>query len=387
MTADLIQRLHLGGLELAPAQTWSSIRLVPVIRRDSPGDLRLALRNYDEAVQIVSLDGPLLGPGMKYVSYVPHGMVMSWTEDKTPVVTSGANMLTRDGKRFGSAARVTHRMAKREDKRQLRFLPMHLAMEGFLSQHFGGPEIAWTEYSKVALRQGLSPRFESAANGRSIAGFADALRLFEIHEDQVGVLIFVAEALASIFIVSHPDDYRLLHRSLLEDFYSELMVQYGLYGGEASMRASLDLSEVSSLDGLSRALEKMHQDWASAHEGMSQGIISRRLEAEKVYRCGPFQLQRFATELDPTMENHIGETIVNMEGEIEYLKTYRLSAAQTRRAYLLSQLAGNQWNLDLAASSLGQSKEQLIRRLENAGFGYLLKEHVLQAARKVKRRR
>jgi hypothetical protein len=387
MTAGLLDRLHLGGFELAPAQTWSSIRLVPVIRRDSPGDLRLALRNYDEAVQIVSLDGPLLGPGMKYVSYVPHGMVMSWTEDKTPVVTSGANMLTRDGKRFGSAARVTHRMAKREDKRQLRFLPMHLAMEGFLSQHFGGPEIAWTEYSKAAIRKGLSPRFETAASGRGIAGLADALRLFEIHEDQVGVLIFVAEALASIFIVSHPDDYRLLHRSLLDDFYSELMVQYGLYGGGASMQADLDLGGVSSLDTLALALEKMHEDWASVHEGMSQGVISRPLESEKVYSCGPFQLQRFATRLDPSMENHIGETIVNMEGEIEYLKTYRLSAAQTRRAYLLSQLANSEWNLDDAATELGQSKEQLVRRLENAGFGYLLKEHVLQAARKGRRHR
>jgi hypothetical protein len=51
------------------------------------------------------------------------------------------------------------------------------------------------------------------------------LRVFEIHEGQCGVLVFVADHLASAFVVPHPEDYRLLHRTLIEDFYGELIFQ------------------------------------------------------------------------------------------------------------------------------------------------------------------
>jgi hypothetical protein len=82
----------------------------------------------------------------------------------------------------------------------------------------------------------------------------------------------------------------------------------------------------------------------------------------------------------PSEENHVGEAIVGEDGTLEYLKTYRLSAAQTRRAYLLQQLASAGWKLDAAAESLHATQDELILRLRNAGFGYLLKEHVLEAA-------
>ena len=121
-----------------------------------------------------------------------------------------------------------HHMRKRESKNQLRFLPLHLAMEGFLSMFFSGPDIAWSEYSKYAISHGLGCRYETAVEGRFISRLEDALRVFEIHPKQVGVLIFVAEALASAFVVPTPEDYRLLHASLLEDFYGELIFLYGL---------------------------------------------------------------------------------------------------------------------------------------------------------------
>jgi len=56
-------------------------------------------------------------------------------------------------------------------------------------------------------------------------------------------------------------------------------------------------------------------------------------------------LQRFRSSLDVTDINHLGEAIVREDGTIEYLKTYRLSAKQTRRAYLLQVLAAHSWNL------------------------------------------
>lgn len=97
-------------------------------------------------------------------------------------------------------------------------------------------------------------------------------------------------------------------------------------------------------------------------------------------------MQRFITDLSLKTENHIGEAILREDGQLEYLKTYRLSEAQTRRVYLLSQLAVNDWNLERTATQLGNTLEELVYRLEKAGFGYLLKTPVREKAAKQRRR-
>lgn len=383
--SPLLETAALRGLELAPSQVWGGIRMVPLLRQEIREDLRLAKRSYAEDVMLVSLDGELLTPGIKYLSYVPHGLVVSWSTDGTAAAAYGTQLDSRDGKRFGKGpctVRVAHRMVRREDKNRLRLLPLHLAMEGFLALHFGGPELAWSEYSRRAISTGLDPRSEQSVLGAWIPGLEDALRVFEIHERQVGVLLFVADALASAFVVPHPEDYRALHRTLLEDFYGTLLFQYGLYATPSRMEATIDERKVSSLADLRRELAKMRAEWGAFHQEMANGLFGKQLRSERIYRAGPFQLQRFATDLNPSEENHIGEAIVRDSGEIEYLKTYRLSAAQTRRAFLLAQLASQNWNLDATSVLLKQSKDELVRRLEKAGFGYLLKEHVLQAARR-----
>jgi hypothetical protein len=382
--AALLEAVALRGLEVAPSQVWGGIRIVPLLRRVIRPDLRLAARAYDETAMIVSLDGELLAPGVKYISYVPHGLVVSWSDDGTAAAAFGTQ-LDADGKRFGNASwgvRVAHRMARREEGNRLRLLPLHLAMEGFLALHFGGPEVAWSEYSRRALSTGLDPRWAEVAPGSSIAGLEDALRVFEIHQRQVGVLLFVADALASAFVVPHPEDYGRLHRTLLADFYGTLLLHYAAYASPARMETGIDGARVSSLGDLRRELGAMRAGWASFQERMAEGLLSRPVRSERIYRAGPFQLQRFSTELVPSEENHIGEAILREDGDLEYLKTFRLSAAQTRRAYLLSQLASQNWNLDATAALLRQSKEELVLRLAKAGFDYLLKEHVLRAARR-----
>jgi hypothetical protein len=247
---------------------------------------------------------------------------------------------------------------------------LHLAMEGFLSMFFSGPDIAWSEYSKYALSYGLECRYETAVGGRYIAGLEEALRVFEIHEGQVGMLVFVAEALASAFVVPNPEDYRLLHTSLLEDFYGELLYEYGLlYDTTFPMDVSIEESKVNSLTDLRQAIQIMRSDWASFQGFMASGLLGRGVASKIVYTTGNFSLQRFISDLNPKEENHIGEAIARDNGELEYLKTYRLSAAQTRRVYLLSVLAKHNWNMDATAAALSHTREEFVRRLENNRCG------------------
>jgi hypothetical protein len=393
------EKLSLRGLSPAPAQTWGAIRLVPLIRSDVRADLRLTRRAYEEDVGVALIDGRPGGSGLAYVSFIPHGLVVSWNEDiphglvvswnedGTPVASYGASLqkagAARDGVAIGRHVRLFHRMVKREDKRQLRFLPLHLALEGFLELHFGGPEIAWPEYSRMAIRRGLDPRFEESVSGSAISGLEDALRVFEIHEGQSGVLVFVADALASAFVVPHPEDYRALHRSLIEDFYGELLYRYGLlYPDTPPLRTTIDDGPVRTLSDLRDAVSRMRREWAELAELLASGVLEREVFGEDVYKLGPFQLERFMTRLALHEENHIGERILRDDGTLEYMKTFRLSDAQARRAYLLSELAAHDWHLDNTAQALSCTRLELAVRLINVGFRYLLSPEVqLEVAR------
>ena len=227
MSAPLFTRLLLDGFELAPPQTLGPIRLLPVINRNPRDDIRLGLERY-EAFGLVDLGGPPGATKKHYWSYIPHGLIVSWGTGDEGVAAYGAD-LRRNADPPNSPVQIHHRMAKRTGDRELRILPLHLAMEGFLSLHFGGPSIAWSNYSKNAHRFGLSPRTETSVGSGGLDGLAEAMRLFEIHEHQVGMLVFIADSLASAFVVSHPEDYRRLHTSLLGDFFAEFFVHYARY--------------------------------------------------------------------------------------------------------------------------------------------------------------
>ncbi len=379
----VMKRLRLDGLRLAPSQIYGNFRLVPVLRDRVKGDLRFARRTYPDDLSVVSLRGEPMEAGLKYVSYIPHGLVMSWSKQQVEAVVE-TKLFKSEGQalKLGPfSLRVLHRMVRREDRTQLRLLPMHLAMEGFLALHFGGPEIAWHEYSREGLSSGLSPRIERSVPGWASSAFEQALRMFEIHEQQVGVLIFRADLLLSAFIVAHPEDYRALHTPLVEDFYGELLLQYGFLEEVAPLGGTMEAGRVSSLADLRREVERLRQEWAEfLQQCMVGGLFGVEVSAAPVYEAGPFQLERFITGLEPSEENHLGEMIVRKDGTLEYLKTYRLSAAQTRRAYLLKQLSAAGWNLEDAAEKLRTTREELIVRIQKAGFGYLLKESVLEQA-------
>ncbi|MEV4757535.1 hypothetical protein AB0J86_20820 [Micromonospora sp. NPDC049559] len=379
--------LDLSGLVTGAAQTWGAIRLVPLLRQAPITDLRLHARLYDADEPSVVQVGPRTG----YVAYVPHAFVASWSTDGTPMAAYGTQLRDPEERRppDGIGLHFRRRMARREEKRRLRLLPLHLALEGYLALQFGGPSIAWEEWTRRTVTRGLSPRAEAAYVGAAITGLDDALRIFEIHADQCGVLIYAADALAAALVVPHPDDYRALHPTLLHDMYGELLYEYARLHRAAvpEFRTRLDAERVDSVADLRAQLAHARAEWSRFHALMADGLLGERITTEPVYRLGRFTLSRFLPAFDPRVENHLGEMITDEAGTLAYLKTFRLSAAQTRRGHLLSQLAAHDWHLDATAEALGTDRNGLTGRLDGAGLGHLLRPDIIDAYRHQARRR
>ncbi|MFD0356518.1 hypothetical protein ACFVHW_22705 [Streptomyces sp. NPDC127110] len=373
--------LDLTGLTARPAQVWGAVRLVPLVRDEPIGDHRLHAELYGDAAGLVET-----GPRHAYLSYVPHGFVATWTGDGTPAAAYGTQ-LAAGGDQVPAATmglRFHRRTARRQARDRLRFLPMHLSLEGYLALHSGGPTIAWEEWSQRAVGQGLSPRAEEAYAGAEVRGLDDALRLFEIHPGQCGVMVYVADALAAAFAVPHPDDYRALHATLLQDLYGELIHHYAtLVLPVADFRARIADTRVGSLGDLRRAAAEQEEAWARFHDTtMAAGLLGHSYTWQSVHRMGRFTLARFRPPFRPKKENHIGEAITDDSGRIAYLKTFRLSEGQVRRGHLLDRLAAHDWHLPATAAGLGIGTAQLGLRLEAAGFGFLLRQDVLDGYRK-----
>jgi hypothetical protein len=369
----------LNDLILAPSQACGAFRLVPLLRKAHRTDLRLGLsRESGFAVRM---------PNALYVSYIPHALILEWADGSAPVAAVGTQ-LKSVRTRSSVPAGIFHRMARRQEGRRLRFLPLHLAMEGLLALHFGGPTVQWGYFSREAISRGISPRVEISIAGWAIQGFEDAIRAFEIHEGQVGVLVFVADALATAFVTPHPDDYRALHDTLLEDFFGELIWQYAvMYPSLPPCEFPARPESIQSLADLRAAVGVMRDDWAEFGRTASVGLLDVPVTAERVYEAGAFKLERFIGSLDPDDENHIGERIVAPDGSLQYLKTFRLSAAQTRRAYLLKQLADHDWNVESVARKYGLTANDILLQYESNGYGWLFHPHVMDAARAHARRR
>ncbi|KAA2257539.1 hypothetical protein F0L68_24895 [Solihabitans fulvus] len=384
--ADLGGFTGLTGLTAGPAQAWGAVRLVPLLRAEPITDLRLHARLHPNELSVVDVSGAT------YTALVPHSFVADWTSDGKPAAAYGTQLVP-PGRGAGCPdcvnLRFRRRMARREDRNRLRFLPLHLALEGYLALHFGGPGIAWEEWSAKAVAHGLSPREETVYAGADLAGLDDALRVFEIHPDQCGMVLYAADALAAAFVVPHPDDYRLLHPTLLLDMYSELLYQYTqLYPAVPDFRVRVDDTRITDVAGLRAELAEAAQEWRSFHHLMADGLLDAQgLRTREVYRMGRFTLSRFLPSFDPDVENHIGETVTDESGVLAYLKTFRLSTAQVRRGHLLSTLAEHDWHLDASAAALGTTRDELVRRLDRAGFGHLLREDIIAANRARHRRR
>jgi hypothetical protein len=378
----LLETIVLHNIEIAPSQIWGSIRLVPLLRKDFREDLRLAKRSYNSQIMVP------VERNTFYHSYVPHGLVLNWSDDGEPVASLGGQLSDKSHQFAG--VKVMRRMAQREnreeDKNSLRFLPLEMAMEGFMGMFFKGPTIAWQEYSRRSRSTGLSPRTEYSITGKSISDLSEALRVFEIHENQVGVLLFVGEVLATAFILPHPEDYRDLHETLLTDAYGETFYYYGLYGQAQELNCLLEDKNIHNLADLRSALTKMRQEWSEVQSMMGEDLLQRPIQSQQIYQAGAFSLQKFITDLDRTRANYIGESIVDNNGDLQYLKIYGLSAVQARRAYLLQVLDRHDWQLEKAAIALNETLPSLVKRMEKADLGYFINNQVREQAEKALRK-
>ncbi|WP_440098469.1 ARPP-2 domain-containing protein [Streptosporangium sp. H16] len=378
--------LALTGLSTRPAQAWGGVRLVPLVREEPIEDLRLDARLYDADFGVVAVDARTA-----YSSYIPHGFVASWTPDGTPAAAYGTQLRgpeERERTPGRMPLRFHRRMARRAGKNRLRFLPLHLALEGYLALHFGGPEIVWEEWSHRAISRGLSPRVEEAYVGAAVRGLEDALRVFEIHRGQCGVLLYVADALAAAFVVPHPDDYRALHTTLVHDLYGELIHHYAMFGGPVpDFQARIADATVRSLADLRAQARRQQDEWAAFHDQvMAGGLLGAGYTYQRVHDMGGYRLSRFLPPFERQRENHIGELITDGAGRLAYLKTFRLSENQVRRGHLLTRLAAAGWNLADTAVALGVTEPELGLRIEAAGFGHLLRQDVLDHYRAQARR-
>lgn len=373
--------LELRGLSSRPSQVWGGVRLVPLLRDEPIEGLRLDRRCWNATADVTLPDDS------HYVAFVPHAFVASWSPDGAPLATLGTQVTrAREQPRGTFPIIQARRMAKRErvagQPPRLRFLPLHTAFEAYLALHFAGPEVLRSDYAEHFLRHGLSPRIEAVTPGEWVPGLADALRVFEIVEGQVGTLIFVDDLFTAAFVVPHPDDYRRLHRTLLADFYGGIVLYHVMLGPRAAplLRRFRD-EHIATLAELRLELVRARADWSTQLHDMSRGLFEQTVHLQHVYRLGRHRMSRFLPTFLPKHENHIGELIEAPGGEVAYLKTFRLTDAQIRRGYMLDSLARHDWDLDRTAEAQGTTRDNLVRGIERAGFGELLRAHVRQRGR------
>ncbi|MFD8468150.1 hypothetical protein ACFV10_23960 [Streptomyces cyaneofuscatus] len=123
----------------------------------------------------------------------PHGLVADWSGGgEGPEAPGGGGQSAAYGTQLGGgrggapyppAAPATplHRMAKRRPGDRLRFLPLHLALEGSLALHFGGPTnllhvLAGADWELSRAAATLGSSREELVRRIRAAGFAQLLK-------------------------------------------------------------------------------------------------------------------------------------------------------------------------------------------------------------------
>lgn len=366
-----VDNLNFSNFKLMPSQIYGSIRLIPLVKENYDKQLKFNYEKYD-ALNIIKVD-----KNLQYTSYTPHAFHVSYDDDKQI-----------NNQKDKSPIVFSDKMIKKSGKSTVRFFPLHNAMESFLSLYFCGPDIIWEEYSGSAKKDCLSPRYERSISGKYIQGLEQALKIFEIYENQVGILLLVADKLTSVFILPNPQDYKVLHKTLVEDFFGDLIYYYGyLHTDIRQFEQKIDESKVNSLNDLKKELGFMKTQLADFYSLMAESIFNQSIETRDNYTLGKYNMNRFITDINQGSEHHIGEMIKDESGEIQYMKTYLLSDLQIKRAKVLKALSVHYWHLEKTADYFKMSLAKFILDIEKIGFGYIIKKPILEKIRKEERKR
>ncbi|MCD0442590.1 hypothetical protein LO763_02990 [Glycomyces sp. A-F 0318] len=356
-------RLTFAGLETRPGQVWGGVRLVPLVREAPVEGLRMHPGALPEAER-----------GRGDCWYVPHGLTAEWTGDGSGVPEFGTALRMR-----ASTVRGSRRPKSGfgERRTRVRFLPRRSALEAYLPLAFQAPVVAWPEWSRRAFTR-LPPQPDRAYRGSLVDGLADALRVFEIHPGQCGVLVYVADALAGVLVTPCPDDYRALHPTLIEDAYGELIWRYAmLHASVPEFAPRLDASAVASLADLRAQVDAARRGWAEFHGGtLAAGLLDSEYHFTETYAMAGFRVVRYRPAFAAGGEAHVGEAILDARDRPAFLQSFRLSETQVRRARLLEVLAAREWRLDAAADALGLGVPAFVALLRNSDLDWMLRRDV-----------
>lgn len=358
-----MNRLSLSGLQTRPGQVWGGVRLVPLVRDEPIESLRLHPAGYPEPYE----------SDWDCCVYEPHGLTAEWTADGGPVPALGTALRMP----AATVRRSRKPPTKLERRTRVRFVPHQVALDAFLPLTFRGPGIAWAEWSRHAFDRALPRLKENRVAGRDVVGLADALRIFEIHPGQCGVLVYVADALAGALVTPHPDDYRALHPTLIEDAYGELIWRYAHLYPEAR-DFTVHFGAVVSLADLRAQADAAKAEWARFHDStMAGGLLDAEYAFTETYRMTDYTLWRFRPTFESHRESHVGEAITHEDGRLAYLHSFRLSETQIRRGRLLKELSEQDWHLEDTAAAMGLAVPALAARIDAAGYGGLLRQDVM----------
>jgi hypothetical protein len=358
-----VNRLSLNGLQTRPSQVWGGVRLVPLVRETPIESLRLHPAARPDAAEQDRAE----------CLYEPHGLIAEWTADGAAVPAVGTALRMP----AATVRRSRKPPTKLERHTRIRFVPHQVALDAYLPLSFQRPAVVWKEWSSRAFDRGLPSPRENRIAGRNIVGLADALRVFEIHPGQCGVLVYVADALAGVLVTPHPEDYRALHPTLIEDSYGELIWRYAHLHRE-TQDFTVRLGAVASLADLRAQVNAAKADWGRFHDStMAAGLLDAQYAFTETYRMTDYTLWRFRPQFDAHYECHIGESITHEDGRLAYLHSFRLSETQIRRGRLLRELSEQDWNLEDTAASMGLAVPALAARIDAAGYGGLLRQDVM----------
>ncbi len=354
----VVQRL--GGLRLValgrPAGDCNDLRLFPAQLLADPETADAA--HADDA---------------RVTYYVPHGLWVGRTEAGRARCVYGTQLIaSRAGGRHGRAARVVTAdlsLPYLPGDRGWAFAPERPCLEGQILQQAGASAMHWeTVLHDATVRRAV----HGAGPGRLVD---EAVRVFERVAGQCGVLVYAGDLLLLALVLPNAADWAGVHRAVVTGLLGGALRRYGLAhaGDEAApFRAEYPGTAVRTLVQLRAALAWNRARSQAGTPDLGQGLDHGPLVWTQQPSADRFRLARVRSDLGRTGVQHLGEVVLDREGEAAVVWVQWLSAANTDRAYLAGRLVAAGYSAEAVARELQRPPDSVTRWIERAGYRGLL---------------